>query len=399
MANLPRRVPLLVGAVVFCAGLAVGAEVRARGNTARAPQAELDLTGGESPGAAQPAQSDDRDEPLGGGRDLTWFAFPGAGYSPETSALFTLGALVEWRLPSARVQGVPPSLFTVFGTYTLNRQWLVASDAALVSHEDRHRWKLSVMGGSWRREYFGVGPHRPTMRLERFDRRFLQAGVEWAGALLRSRLYAGLRAAADVSAIGALSGGALEADAPLGLQGGAAVGAGPVLFWDSRDDPLFPHRGIFARASLLGHSTLMGRYGFWAARLDARAFTSRRRHVWASRLLLDVQSPGAPFYLLSDLGDRDGLRGITEGRDLGQFRYVGVSEYRTPTRWRLGGVVFAGAGDARGGSTGRGGSRAAWSAGGGLRFRLLEDSSLNLRVDAGFSRDDRGVYVSVGEAF
>ena len=380
-------------------GLAASAEVRAEDTPPRASRAELDAAGEESSGDEAPAPSDDTEAPAGDGRDLTWFAFPGAGYSPETSALFTLGALVEWRLPGARVSDAPPSLFTVFGTYTLNRQWLVANDAALVSHEDRHRWKLSVMGGSWRREYFGVGPHRPTTRLERFDRRFLQAGAEWAGALLRSRLYAGLRATADVSAIGALSGGALEADAPLGLEGGAALGAGPVLFWDSRDDPLFPHRGIFARASLLGHSTLVGRYGFWAGRLDARVFTSRRRHVWASRLVLDLQSPGAPFYMLSDLGDRDGLRGLTEGRDLGRFRYVGVSEYRTPTRWRLGGVLFAGAGDARGGSTGRGGSRAAWSAGGGLRFRLLEDSSLNLRVDAGFARDDRGVYVSVGEAF
>ena len=154
--------------------------------------------------------------------------------------------------------------------------------------------------------------------MERFDRRFLQAGVEWAGALLRSRLYAGLRATVDVSAIGALSGGALEADAPLGLEGGAAMGAGPVLFWDSRDDPLFPHRGIFARASLVGHSTLIGRYGFWAGRLDARVFTSRRRHVWASRLLLDVQSR-APFYMLSDLGIVMGSAGSRRGGIWGDF--------------------------------------------------------------------------------
>lgn len=333
------------------------------------------------------------------GRDLRWFVLPGAGYTPETSFLFSLGGLVQWRLPGARAPGTPASLFTVFGTYTLNRQWLLNTSVAFVTHDDQNRWDLELGGGSWQREYFGVGPTSPSTYFERFDRRFIEAEAEWAHALVRQRLYAGVSTRLDAARIGPIEAGRLELDAPLGVKGGLTLGVGTFAYWDSRDEGAFPYQGFYARMDVVGHPARWGDYGFTSGRLDVRAYTSRRAHVWANRVAVDLQSPGAPFYLLQDIGGGRALRGITEGRYLANNRFLAVSEYRTPFAYRLGGVAFAGMGDVFSSLGALSSSRPKWSAGLGMRLRVLDESRMNLRFDYGMTRDDRGFYVSLGESF
>ena len=108
-----------------------------------------------------------------------------------------------------------------------------------------------------------------------------------------------------------------------------------------------------------------------------------------------------PFYKLKAIGGGSRLRGV-EHRNLYKGRqsvYFQV-EGRQELFWRLGGVLFAGVGQAFDtfDTFSADNYRAVYGIGG--RFRALKDEKLNIRMDLGFTDNGQhAFYLSVREAF
>ncbi len=186
-----------------------------------------------------------------------------------------------------------------------------------------------------------------------------------------------------------------------GSTGGWLAGAGPVLMLDKRDHVLYPHAGSYFKASWTHFQhQLLGAYAYNNYLLDFRHFISVGQPVLAFQALWEYSDGDTPFFTMPQLGGKDRLRGIGHSkRVVDQSIWLLRSEFRTHLWWRFGAVLFT--------EVGQAGDRTAltWkdlvsSNGLGLRFRLLPNDPLNIRIDAAWSSEGhRGLFISLKEAF
>ena len=91
------------------------------------------------------------------------------------------------------------------------------------------------------------------------------------------------------------------------------------------------------------------------------------------------------------------MRGYTRGQYRDEHFVTLQTEYRFPIKWRFGGVLFGGLGAI--GGTGDGFEKLFPSIGLGMRFKVLKDDNLNLRIDWALGKESSGFYLTFGEAF
>lgn len=187
---------------------------------------------------------------------------------------------------------------------------------------------------------------------------------------------------------------------PIGLDPYVALGCGPVLAYDTRDDVRQPTRGLYAQARLSGFVALYGEsFTSLVADLDLRAYVDLgQRHVLASQLALRSTLGDLPYQLLPRLGGSSLHRGWFEGHLRDQNTLLLQLEWRFPLFWKLGATVFASAGQAFDGFDELSPSGLRFAAGAGLRFFLNQRQKVNLRLDLAWG-SGFAVYVDVLEAF
>lgn len=194
--------------------------------------------------------------------------------------------------------------------------------------------------------------------------------------------------------------GAFETADPIGLAPWVAMGCGPVLAWDSRDDTRSPTRGIYAQVRTLGVLSLFGdSFKALATDLDLRGYVDLgARHVLATQLALRTTLGDLPYQIWPRLGGSNLHRGWFEGHLRGQHSLLAQLEWRFPIVGKVGAVVFGSAGQAfdRFSDVSARGLR--FAAGAGLRFLLNQRQQINLRLDLAWG-NGLAVYVDVLEAF
>jgi len=148
------------------------------------------------------------------------------------------------------------------------------------------------------------------------------------------------------------------------------------------------------------HFQFNGDYGFSDAVMDIRYY---RYLPW--RDVISIQfycafTPGeTPFQLLPELGGQNLMRGYYQGRYRDRVYTAAQSEYKFIflRRWAL--VAFLGTGQVAGSLSDLDADGIKFAGGGGLRFYIVQSQRIAFRLDAGFSKNDRGVYFNLLEAF
>jgi hypothetical protein len=135
--------------------------------------------------------------------------------------------------------------------------------------------------------------------------------------------------------------------------------------------------------------------------LDVKHFRSfKEDHVFAGNFYLAHAFGETPFYKLPAIGGPTRLRGYYAGRYRNNVFTMLQLEYRQFFWWKLGFVVFAGAGNVADELLNLSFSDLKYSYGAGLRLRFNEEQKVNLRVDLGFGNDgSSGIYFGIEEAF
>ena len=152
---------------------------------------------------------------------------------------------------------------------------------------------------------------------------------------------------------------------------------------------------------------MTGRHGSGSADCGAASFSDAVPGITvAPDQVIALQAygrfvPGSPpFYELSALGGGTIMRGYFQGRYRDRYYTAAQVEYRAHIWWRLGAVVFAGAGDVFGSpESDLSFSNLKYSCGFGLRLLFNRQEKINLRADFGFGQDTKGVYFGLEEAF
>jgi len=330
----------------------------------------------------------------------SYLLLPIVFYTPETKLAGGVSGLWNFRPEGAKSEARPSKVWATF-IYTQRGQYVADLWNELYLEEERYLLSAGVNYQKFPLKFWGVGPNTPDSLAEDYTPRALMAV-----ASIQNRVSGGFHVGIRYEFVdGRISetepGGILDAGFIPGSEGGIVSGVGAFLNWDTRDNIYYPESGSYhsARVGLFG-SALGSDYDFAKYFIDLRRYVSLgRRFVFAMQGLLDSSSGVVPFQYMAKLGGEDVLRGYYLGRYRDLSAVVGQVELRTLVWWRVGFVVFAGAGNVANRLDNFDRDYIRYSTGFGLRYLFNRGEKLNLRMDFGWGDESSGMYITAQEAF
>lgn len=330
---------------------------------------------------------------------------PVTAYEPNTSFQFGVGTKLLFKFKGSgldtRTSNLPASI-----TYTLKNQYIVASDYNFfTNHEDylikgrNHFLKYPI-------SYYGAGifiPKEEKIEVELYNVLFEPLLLKrvykklFIGGGIRYNVNWGEKLAEhEVKSI--------SSDAVLKALATTSTGLEFAATIDSRDNVLnalnghmieFTH-GVYGKA-------IGGTNNFTISKLDARTYIQLNDHlnVLAFQFFARFTNGDVPLTELSSLGGRDLLRGFPEGRFNDKNALFFQPEYRWQALERLGVVFYSGVGEVY--SNGDlSFENIKYSAGTGLRLKIVKSENLNIRFDYGVGFGpvtEHNFYLGIAEAF
>ena len=326
--------------------------------------------------------------------------YPAFGYQPETKA--QLGAIAIWVFSKdnkEEAEFVRPTSVSPFLLYTLKGQVISALDVDIFFRNGSNLTAVTRYF-NFPDNYYGVGNDTNADDVENYTNNFAQFQGQYYKPL-NSTLFAGVVFDLQRNWIRDLDPeGRIVNESVDGLDGGFQLGIGPSFKYDSRDNTIYPNKGIFASAEIL--VVHIGDFQFTNYNLEFRKFLTIKNDKnviglhFSSRM---TSGDNVPFYKLPQLGGDERLRGIENASLYRDKQAVFLqTEYRRHLFWRFGMVAFAGIGDVgnRIGSF----DNPKVVVGFGGRFAAVKGEKLNIRVDMGFaSGGQRAFYIGLREVF
>jgi len=332
----------------------------------------------------------------------TWLTLPAATFSPETGFGFGGASLKLFKL-NVEDTTVRSSQVRALALYTTEDQFIFNTRYQLFTSGERLFFTGRIDFFKFPEFYYGVGNDTPESNEELVEYNYF--GVE--NRVLK-QLIPGLFTGFEFRFYSRFNytlvpGGLLEDTMIPGFNGSRVAGIGPVFVIDKRDNIANPFKGFLFSLSSFFHGKLLGAdFVYTNYRVDFRKYFKIHKdwnHILGFQVLGNFIEGEAPFHYLSLLGSSSMMRGYYRGRFRDNHFLGSQIEYRMPIWWRLGLVVFAGAGNVASDVNEFNFKRMKPSVGTGLRIMIDKAERLNMRLDFGFGDDTSGFYLNVTEAF
>nr|MBI1228563.1 BamA/TamA family outer membrane protein [Cytophagales bacterium] len=331
--------------------------------------------------------------------------YPTLAYAPETS--WEIGVSSLYVFYANRDTSNRLSEINAFTFFTLENQYGLWLDHALYSAENKWFFLGRVRLQSFPLLFYGIGGNSPPEYTARVD-----ANQIWIKErILRSigeNLFFGVEL--DFQRLSQVafvpSSGNTNLILPAGSGGSSNLGLGTGLVYDNRHNVLNVRDGFFSELAVFRYNPLwQSEFNFTTVISDTRIYRPLTPNtVVAAQLLGQFNMGTVPFNQLALMGGESMMRGYYTGRYRDRNQLAAQLELRfLPFKLgftdRLGGAIFAGAGqvfpefrrfDAR---------SYVWSAGTGIRFLLFPRKDIYTRLDYAITREGSGFYFFIGEAF
>jgi outer membrane protein assembly factor BamA len=298
-----------------------------------------------------------------------------------------------------------PSYTGVGALATSNRTWGVGALQYLSLDEDRYRLFFGLGYASVHYDFFGTGSAAGDRGNAIPIRQNGYFTNPWAEVRVAEDLYVGLqyRLIEARTQIDAADRGGTVARLLEGRElDFVSSGFGPVLDWDTRDDPFWPREGnLLHFEAVFASGTFFSDFDYRKAHLSYNWF-----HEVFDDGVLALRASGCftggevPVVDLCLFGAKNDLRGYETGRyrDDNSLALQAEQRWKFADRWGL--VGFAGVGGVGENIGDALGEEPLVSGGLGLRFQASEDYNVNLAIDGAVNLDgDTSLYFRIGEAF
>jgi outer membrane protein assembly factor BamA len=327
-------------------------------------------------------------------------ALPLVYYQPETS-VGVAGQLVLVRVASSgdALQDRHDTISATL-TATYRRQYAIDVSGTKYWHQDGDRLTLELLGERYPNIFWGLGNDTPESAADHYTPIAVGGRANYSHRLIE-RIFGGVNTTVGYYEVESFTPGGAVADfLATRRRQGWLVGVGPNLQRDTRDDSNFPRAGNLTTLTLTAYRPAwLSDYSFVELDVDQRTFVSL-----PLRSVLALQAYGqwivgqAPIDLLPALGGPLLLRGYYQGRYRDNVYLAGQAEWRVPLFWRLGGALFAAAGDVYPDLAAIGLAEVKGAAGLGLRLNVGRTNPINIRLDGALASGSSGVYLVIGEA-
>ena len=325
-------------------------------------------------------------------------AFPVIFYSDETRLAGGGGAQVMFGEQNERFS----SSAGLMGFYTQNKQYIFIIAPEIYLKNDSYKI-TGYFGYSYFPDtFFGIGNNTKKDDEENYTGRLYKINPVIQKKIIPN-LFVGVQYDYTYGKVFKTEDGRqLESGWVPGSEGGRASGFGVNATWDSRDNNLYPVSGSFHQftASSYG-SALESDYTFNSYLIDLRHYRQIfGKHIIAFQGVTSINTGCPSFQFLNEVSSLGKyLRGYTNTRFVDKNVVAFQTEYRMPLYWRFGLVAFAGLGQVADKIEKMEFSEFKPSGGLGLRFALIPDQKVNLRIDMGVGKDDGSFDISIMETF
>jgi hypothetical protein len=329
-----------------------------------------------------------------------WIAYPYVFLSPETNLAFGLGGIVYFRLsPDSTIK---PSSITPSAYYSVNDQYDVTIIPEFYIGSKFYIYSY-FSTGLYIDKFYGLGPdskeidnpdylhHTTVVQLN------LQPQIS---KTIRAGLYSRIlyKSISDPK-----TNPFIVNQSVTGSAGGTSVGLGVVVARDTRDQRFYPTTGQLNEVRAVFYSKAWGSdYDYNKLEIDLRHYASigaENENILGVQVYGVFCSSNTPFYDDALLGGKTIMRGYYMGRYRDNAQLAAQAEYRTRIWWRIGGVLFAGAGEVMPELREFQVKSLQYSYGFGLRFQFDAVEKIDIRADFGFGKNTSGVYFDVQQAF
>lgn len=186
-----------------------------------------------------------------------------------------------------------------------------------------------------------------------------------------------------------------------GGDGYNALGIGPILIYDKRDNSLNPAKGSYIETSFqYFDKSIGGQYKFTSFILDVRKFnTLFKKLIWNGNAYFFINKGEVPYRMLPTIGGARFLRGYYRGRFRDNNMIIMQQEFRMPVYKWFGLAIFGGIGSVAKEVSDFQKNEIHKNYGVGLRIRINKMENTNLRLDYGITKDSQGLYLVFAEAF
>jgi hypothetical protein len=325
---------------------------------------------------------------------------PLAFYTPETSLAFG-GVLFNL------FRTVPDDTLSNFSNvrtaiiFTLRTQLLIDVDHDIFTRNEKYRITGKFLFAKFPDYFYGIGNQTEEKNEELYSANNFNVKTQFMRQVF-DNFYAGLiYNFYYLGNIDKKEGGILDTASVVGSDGGINSGIGIILQWDTRDFNLNASRGHFIQLATRHYRDFLGSdFTYNIIELEALKFFSLApRHVLGLQFQGRFSNREVPFQQLSLLGGDKLMRGYYRGRYRDKVLYALQAEYRWQFYRRFGMVVFGGLGDVSEAFNSFDFSDVKPSYGLGLRYMILRQRKVNIRLDFGLGRETQGVYINITEAF
>ena len=333
---------------------------------------------------------------------------PIVSFEPATSFGFGVGAKFLFKPfgagPETRFSNIPISM-----QYTLRNQFIFFSEYTIFFPEEKYLLKGNIGYSKFPIGYYGVGS--TTKDADVIDISFHNILFEplllktispnfFVGGGWRLNTFTGLSIMEEEDLT--------EEDLKLrDALSSVSSGLELAMTYDSRDNLLNAHRGIFAEFTHgIYNKTFGSSANFMLTKLNFRQYwrlaADRPHDVLAIELFTRLSWGDTPLLDLPALGGAELLRGFRERRFRDKYAFFGQAEYRFQVTEQIGLVAFGGVGEVTNSLSELQLSNLKYSVGTGIRFKIVKSENLNIRIDYGLgfgTSKDHNFYLGIAEAF
>ena len=337
------------------------------------------------------------DEQAAKERTVKIVPFPIVAYSPDTRFVGGAGAIIN---STPENQNLEEDNIKIMAFYTQNKQYKLLAESEWYFLNNFLQVRCDASTEKYPSEYYGIGPDTPISMKEKYtykDISFFFAPL----AKVIDALYIG--PAFDFTRYNiekSETGGEIDrmsADSRLTKT----PGIGGIISYDTRKDGFYIYSGELIEIDFIRYSEKMGSaYNFNKFSVNLKKYYKLYSSVICGQIYTEILNGDIPFYSYPSVGgdDVNQLRGYLNDRYIDKFLTNIQIEYRSPTIWRFGVVIFAGIGEVEHKFSAF--TNHPHAAGGaGIRFMIDKESKINVRIDFAYNGNDVLTYFNILEAF
>jgi len=291
----------------------------------------------------------------------------------------------------------------IIAYYTQNKQYSIGANTVIFFERGAYKAGGEIAYYYFPEKFYGIGNNTSKNDEEKYITRSVRFRPIFQKMFFSSNLFIGFNYDyAHFDVLEKEPGKILDRGSITGSEGGLASGIGIYITWDARDNNLYPTSGSY-------HQLITGFYGpslgsdfnFNIYLADLRHYLPLfDDHVLAFRGVAGINSGDPPFQMIYFTGSLGAfLRGYTQSRFMDKSVVTFEAEYRLPLVWRFGLVGFAGIGQVAPKISQMSLNQLKPSAGFGIRFALIPEQNVNVRIDMGVGKDDASFNINLMEAF